>query len=59
MESVKVGYSEKVILNQVKLNLVPALELTAGQKWSGQSTLIKLLSEQLVPISGEYHTLRA
>ncbi|GBL04372.1 ATP-binding cassette domain-containing protein [Glaciecola sp. KUL10] len=57
MEEVKVGYGETVILNEVKMNLVPGSRIgLLGKNGAGKSTLIKLLSEQLSPMSGEYHT---
>lgn len=57
MEEVKVGYDQTIILDEVKLNLVPGSRIgLLGKNGAGKSTLIKLLSEQLSPLSGEYQT---
>lgn len=57
MEQVKVGYGEKVILEKLHLNLVPGSRIgLLGRNGAGKSTLIKLLAEQMEPISGIYET---
>jgi ATP-binding cassette subfamily F protein 3 len=57
MEQVKVGYGEKVILEKLHLNLVPGSRIgLLGRNGAGKSTLIKLLAEQMAPISGLYET---
>ena len=57
MEQVKVGYGEKVILEKLHLNLVPGSRIgLLGRNGAGKSTLIKLLAEQMAPISGIYET---
>lgn len=57
MEQVSVGYGDKAILNHVHLNLVPGARIgLLGRNGAGKSTLIKLLSEQLKPMSGIYET---
>ncbi|MDM7862063.1 ATP-binding cassette domain-containing protein [Alteromonas sp. ASW11-36] len=55
MEQVKVGYEQTVILNQVKLNLVPGSRIgLLGRNGAGKSTLIKLLAGDKQPMSGRY-----
>ncbi|QYJ90598.1 ABC transporter ATP-binding protein [Shewanella halotolerans] len=55
MEQVSVGYGDKAILNHVHLNLVPGARIgLLGRNGAGKSTLIKLLAEQLKPMSGLY-----
>ncbi|QYJ83012.1 ABC transporter ATP-binding protein [Shewanella aegiceratis] len=55
MEQVSVGYGDKSILNHVHLNLVPGARIgLLGRNGAGKSTLIKLLAEQLKPMSGLY-----
>ena len=57
MEQVSGGYGDKAILNHVHLNLVPGARIgLLGRNGAGKSTLIKLLSEQLKPMSGIYET---
>lgn len=57
MEQVKLGYDHKVILEQVKLNLVPGSRIgLLGRNGAGKSTLIKLLAGEKSPMSGEYQT---
>lgn len=57
MEEVKVGYADTVILQQLQLNLVPGSRIgLLGRNGAGKSTLIKLLAEELRPLSGEYQT---
>lgn len=57
MEHVQLGYGEKVILNEVKLNLVPGSRIgLLGRNGQGKSTLIKLLADVLNPLKGEFTT---
>ncbi|QLE86861.1 ABC transporter ATP-binding protein [Shewanella sp. Scap07] len=57
MEQVSVGYGDKAILDHVHLNLVPGARIgLLGRNGAGKSTLIKLLSEELQPMSGIYET---
>ncbi|MEI6896526.1 MAG: ABC transporter ATP-binding protein [Psychromonas sp.] len=54
MEKVSAGYDDLLILDQIKLNLVPGSRIgLLGRNGAGKSTLIKLLSEQLQPKSGK------
>lgn len=56
MEKVVAGYGEKIILNKIKLNLVPGSRIgLLGRNGAGKSTLIKLLAGELMPISGNIH----
>ncbi|MHA6494865.1 ATP-binding cassette domain-containing protein [Pseudomonas borbori] len=49
----RLGYGEKVVLEQVKLQLTPGARLgLLGPNGAGKSTLIKNLSNELQPISG-------
>src|SRR3990167_5810571 len=49
----RLGYGDKVVLEQVKLNLAPGARLgLLGPNGAGKSTLIKNLSNELQPISG-------
>ncbi|MBV7316293.1 ABC transporter ATP-binding protein [Shewanella sp. NIFS-20-20] len=55
MEQVSIGYGDTPILSKVHLNLVPGSRIgLLGRNGAGKSTLIKLLSEQLPPMSGLY-----
>ncbi len=55
MEAVTVGYDQTVILQQVKLNLVPGSRIgLLGRNGAGKSTLIKLLAGDKQPMSGRY-----
>ncbi len=57
MEHVQLGYGETVILNEVKLNLVPGSRIgLLGRNGQGKSTLIKLLAGVLNPLKGEFTT---
>ncbi|WP_088331170.1 ABC transporter ATP-binding protein [Lacimicrobium sp. SS2-24] len=57
MEKVKVGYGDKVILEQLQLNLVPGSRIgLLGRNGAGKSTLIKLLAQELSPLEGLYQT---
>ncbi len=54
MEKVSAGYGDKVILNSIKLNLVPGSRIgLLGRNGAGKSTLIKLLAGDLAPQVGE------
>ena len=57
MEQVQAGYGEKVILESLKLNLVPGSRIgLLGRNGAGKSTLIKLLAEEIQPLNGQYQT---
>lgn len=54
MEKVSAGYGEKVILNDIKLNLVPGSRIgLLGRNGAGKSTLIKLLAGEIEPLQGK------
>ncbi len=54
MEKVTAGYDSKVILNSIKLNLVPGSRIgLLGRNGAGKSTLIKLLAGDISPQQGE------
>ena len=54
MENLSAGYGSKVILEKIKLNLVPGSRIgLLGRNGAGKSTFIKLLSGELPPLSGE------
>ncbi|WP_437611257.1 ABC transporter ATP-binding protein [Erwinia sp. V71] len=54
MEKVSAGYGERVILNSIKLNLVPGSRIgLLGRNGAGKSTLIKLLAGEHAPLHGE------
>lgn len=54
LEKVSAGYDDLLILDQIKLNLVPGSRIgLLGRNGAGKSTLIKLLSDQLKPKSGK------
>ncbi|PKG37929.1 ABC transporter ATP-binding protein [Psychromonas sp. Urea-02u-13] len=54
LEKVSAGYDDVLILDQIKLNLVPGSRIgLLGRNGAGKSTLIKLLSDQLQPTSGK------
>lgn len=54
MEKVSAGYGERIILDSIKLNLVPGSRIgLLGRNGAGKSTLIKMLAGELNPISGE------
>jgi ATP-binding cassette subfamily F protein 3 len=54
LEKISAGYDDLLILNEIKLNLVPGSRIgLLGRNGAGKSTLIKLLSNQLQPISGK------
>ncbi len=53
MEKVSAGYGEHLVLQQIKLNLVPGSRIgLLGKNGAGKSTLIKLLAGELAPQSG-------
>ena len=54
MEQVSAGYGERVILDAIKLNLVPGSRIgLLGRNGAGKSTLIKLLAGELEPLAGK------
>jgi ATP-binding cassette subfamily F protein 3 len=54
LEKVSAGYDDVLILDKIKLNLVPGSRIgLLGRNGAGKSTLIKLLSDQLQPTSGK------
>ena len=54
MEKVSAGYGDRIILDSIKLNLVPGSRIgLLGRNGAGKSTLIKLLAGELAPVSGE------
>ncbi|HCL5263806.1 TPA: ABC transporter ATP-binding protein [Salmonella enterica] len=54
MEKVSAGYGERIILESIKLNLVPGSRIgLLGRNGAGKSTLIKLLAGELEPLHGE------
>lgn len=56
MEKVIAGYGEKIILDSIKLNLVPGSRIgLLGRNGAGKSTLIKLLAGEIQPQSGIIH----
>lgn len=53
MENVVAGYDDKIVLNNIKLNLVPGSRIgLLGRNGAGKSTLIKVLAGELQPKSG-------
>lgn len=55
MFNVSVGYDEKVILDEIKLNLVPGSRFgLLGRNGQGKTTLIKLLAGDLSPMNGDF-----
>lgn len=54
LEKVSAGYDELLILDKIKLNLVPGSRIgLLGRNGAGKSTLIKLLANELKPFSGK------
>jgi ATP-binding cassette subfamily F protein 3 len=54
MDEVSAGYGNTLILEKIRLNLVPGSRIgLLGRNGAGKSTLIKLLSNELKPISGD------
>jgi len=57
IEQVKLGYGETVIIDSLRLNLVPGSRIgLLGRNGAGKSTLIKLLAGEKDPMSGDYET---
>ncbi|MCU7553522.1 ATP-binding cassette domain-containing protein [Alteromonas sp. ASW11-19] len=57
MEEVQLGYDDHIVLEQVKLNLVPGSRIgLLGRNGQGKSTLIKLLAGVHAPKSGSFAT---
>ncbi len=54
MENLSAGYGDKLILQKIKLNLVPGSRIgLLGRNGAGKSTFIKLLAGELTPLSGK------
>ncbi|MDY0928224.1 ABC transporter ATP-binding protein [Enterobacter sp. CFBP8995] len=54
MERVTAGYGERIILDAIKLNLVPGSRIgLLGRNGAGKSTLIKLLAGELEALDGK------
>ncbi|HDI3136427.1 TPA: ABC transporter ATP-binding protein [Vibrio cholerae] len=54
MDQVAAGYGDNLILDKIRLNLVPGSRIgLLGRNGAGKSTLIKLLSGELKPQSGD------
>ncbi len=54
MEKITAGYGDHIILNSIKLNLVPGSRIgLLGRNGAGKSTLIKILAGTLPPIKGD------
>lgn len=54
MDQVAAGYGDHLILEKIRLNLVPGSRIgLLGRNGAGKSTLIKLLSGELKPQSGD------
>ena len=59
MENLSAGYGDKLILEKIKLNLVPGSRIgLLGRNGAGKSTFIKLLAGELVPRSGKLELAR-
>ena len=59
MEKVQLGYDERIVLQQVKLNLVPGSRIgLLGRNGQGKSTLIKLLAGVHAPKQGIFNTAK-
>ena len=59
MEHVQLGYGERIVLEQVKLNLVPGSRIgLLGRNGQGKSTLIKLLAGVHAPKHGVFNTAK-
>ncbi|MCX8617570.1 ABC transporter ATP-binding protein [Gilliamella sp. B2923] len=53
MDKVVAGYEDKIVLEKIKLNLVPGSRIgLLGRNGAGKSTLIKLLAGELAPKEG-------
>ena len=54
MDDISAGYDDNLILEKIRLNLVPGSRIgLLGRNGAGKSTLIKLLSGELKPQSGD------
>ncbi len=54
LDKVSVAYGEKTVLQDVQLQLLPAMRLALlGANGAGKSTLIKLLAGQITPTAGQ------
>ena len=54
LTKVDAGYDEKIILNNVTMGLLPGERIgLLGHNGAGKSTLIKLLANELTPLSGK------
>jgi len=54
MENLSAGYGDKVILEKIKLNLVPGSRIgLLGRNGAGKSTFIKMLAGSNAPLSGK------
>ena len=54
MDEVSAGYGDNLILEKIRLNLVPGSRIgLLGRNGAGKSTLIKLLSSELEPQGGD------
>ncbi len=59
MEHVQLGYDDHIVLQQVKLNLVPGSRIgLLGRNGQGKSTLIKLLAGVHAPKQGIFDTAK-
>jgi len=59
MENLSAGYGDKLILEKIKLNLVPGSRIgLLGRNGAGKSTFIKLLAGELAPLSGKLELAR-
>ena len=57
MEKIQLGYDDHIVLQQVKLNLVPGSRIgLLGRNGQGKSTLIKLLAGVHAPKQGIFNT---
>lgn len=54
LRQAQAGYGDTVILQDIKLNLVPGTRMgLLGRNGAGKSTLIKLLASEIPPLAGE------
>lgn len=59
MEKIQLGYDDHIVLQQVKLNLVPGSRIgLLGRNGQGKSTLIKLLAGVHSPKQGIFNTAK-
>ena len=59
MEQITLGYDDHIVLQQVKLNLVPGSRIgLLGRNGQGKSTLIKLLAQVHEPKTGVFTTAK-